>query len=267
MQNQVRILPVVRVGPKDDVTFLQYVRAQFRYYFIMYRTTILHGTVLSVSALCVGALTYTVMTAGRPSLANRPYNIVSKTPAPSIMEALPSDVPTQAEKESWEDDGGNEAAPIAPAPAPAPKSPSGEAYIAKFGPIARAEMQKYGVPASISLAQGLIESRAGTSKLAVNNNNHFGMKCFSRNCKKGHCTNFTDDTHKDFFLKFSNAQQSWRAHSQLLASGRYAKLKRYGRDYRRWAQGLKAVGYATDRTYAQKLIGVIERYNLYRYDR
>lgn len=140
-------------------------------------------------------------------------------------------------------------------------------YIKKFSGIARAEMQKYGVPASICLAQGLIESRAGTSKLAVNNNNHFGMKCFSRNCRKGHCTNFTDDTHKDFFLKFSNAQQSWRAHSQLLASGRYAKLKKYGRDYRRWAQGLKSVGYATDRTYAQKLIGIIERYNLNQYDR
>jgi flagellum-specific peptidoglycan hydrolase FlgJ len=141
------------------------------------------------------------------------------------------------------------------------------AYIQKFSGIAREEMAKYGVPASISLAQGLIESRAGSSKLAVNNNNHFGMKCFSRNCRKGHCTNFTDDTHKDFFLKFPSAQQSWRAHSKLLASGRYAKLKKYGRDYRRWAQGLKSVGYATDRTYAQKLIGIIERYDLHKYDR
>lgn len=140
-------------------------------------------------------------------------------------------------------------------------------YIQKFSGIAREEMQKFGVPASISLAQGLIESRAGASKLAVNNNNHFGMKCFSRNCRKGHCTNFTDDTHKDFFLKFGNAQQSWRAHSKLISSGRYAKLKKYGRDYRRWAIGLKSVGYATDRTYAEKLIGIIERYDLHQYDR
>lgn len=146
-------------------------------------------------------------------------------------------------------------------------SDNSSAYIRKFSGIAREEMAKYGVPASISLAQGLIESRAGSSKLAVNNNNHFGMKCFSRNCRKGHCTNFTDDTHKDFFLKFPTAQQSWRAHSKLLASGRYAKLKKYGRDYRRWAQGLKSVGYATDRTYAQKLIGIIERYDLHQYDR
>lgn len=141
------------------------------------------------------------------------------------------------------------------------------AYIQKFAGIARQEMIQFGVPASISLAQGLIESRAGSSKLAVNNNNHFGMKCFSRNCRKGHCTNFTDDTHKDFFLKFSNPEQSWRAHSKLISSGRYARLKKYGRDFRRWATGLKSIGYATDRTYAEKLIGIIERYDLHQYDR
>ncbi|MBC7774021.1 MAG: glucosaminidase domain-containing protein [Phycisphaerae bacterium] len=140
-------------------------------------------------------------------------------------------------------------------------------YIERYSKIAIGEMQQFGIPASISLAQGLIESRAGTSKLAVSNNNHFGMKCFSRHCKKGHCSNFTDDTHKDFFRKFPNAWESWRAHSQLLASGRYNKLKRHGRDYRAWAYGLKSVGYATDRTYAEKLIGIIDRYDLHKYDR
>ncbi|MBL7826021.1 MAG: glucosaminidase domain-containing protein [Saprospiraceae bacterium] len=141
------------------------------------------------------------------------------------------------------------------------------AYIRKFSGIARQEMLKYGVPASISLAQGLIESRAGTSKLAVQNNNHFGMKCFARNCRKGHCTNHTDDTHKDFFLKFNDPKLSWRAHSILISSGRYAKLKKHGRDYRKWAYGLKSVGYATDRTYAEKLIRTIERYGLNQFDR
>jgi flagellum-specific peptidoglycan hydrolase FlgJ len=140
-------------------------------------------------------------------------------------------------------------------------------YIGRYHKIAREEMAKFGIPASISLAQGLIESRAGTSKLAVSNNNHFGMKCFARNCKKGHCSNHTDDTHKDFFRKFASPWESWRAHSQLLASGRYTKLKRNGRDYRAWAYGLKSVGYATDRTYAEKLIGIIERYDLHQYDR
>lgn len=140
-------------------------------------------------------------------------------------------------------------------------------YIQRYHKIAIQEMKKYGVPASISLAQGLIESRAGTSSLAVNNNNHFGMKCFSKNCKKGHCSNFTDDTHKDFFKKFANPKDSWRAHSELLSSGRYARLRKYGRDYRSWARGLKTAGYATDPNYAGKLIGIIERYDLHQYDR
>ncbi|MEO6759619.1 MAG: glucosaminidase domain-containing protein, partial [Saprospiraceae bacterium] len=139
-------------------------------------------------------------------------------------------------------------------------------YIERFHKIASTEMEKYGVPASICLAQGLIESRAGNSKLAQSNNNHFGIKCFSRHCPKGHCTNFTDDTHKDFFRKYQNAWESWRAHSQMLSSGRYAKLKNYGRDYRQWAYGLKKLGYATDRTYAEKLIEMIQRYNLEQYD-
>jgi len=140
-------------------------------------------------------------------------------------------------------------------------------YINRFSKIAQGEMAKFGIPASISLAQGLIESRAGTSKLAVSNNNHFGMKCFAKNCAKGHCSNHTDDTHKDFFRKYNNAWESWRAHSQLLASGRYEKLKRHGRDYRAWANGLQSAGYATDKKYASKLIGIIERYDLHCYDR
>lgn len=158
----------------------------------------------------------------------------------------------------------NQAAPVA-----ASEMAGGESseYIDRFSKIAIGEMEKYGIPASISLAQGLIESRSGSSKLAVNNNNHFGIKCFSRQCRKGHCSNFTDDTHKDFFRKFNNPWESWREHSKLLASGRYKKLRKYGRDYRQWAYGLKSVGYATDRTYAEKLIGIIERYDLQRFDR
>lgn len=144
---------------------------------------------------------------------------------------------------------------------------SAEEYIDRYAKVARGEMDKFGVPASISLAQGLIESRAGSSTLAQRNNNHFGIKCFSHNCKAGHCSNFTDDSHKDFFRNFKNPWESWRAHSQMISSGRYTKLKKYGSDYRKWAYGLKSVGYATDRTYAEKLIGVIERYNLHRFDR
>lgn len=160
--------------------------------------------------------------------------------------------------------GKNEAAPVSSSAMTAEMTND---YVERFHKIAIGEMEKYGIPASISLAQGLIESRAGMSKLAVNNNNHFGIKCFSRRCGKGHCSNFTDDTHKDFFRKFKSPWESWRAHSQLLASGRYAKLKKHGRDYRKWANGLQSIGYATDRSYARKLIGIIERYDLHQYDR
>ncbi len=141
------------------------------------------------------------------------------------------------------------------------------AYIDEFSATAQREQRELGIPASISLAQGLIESRAGTSKLAKSNNNHFGMKCFSRHCRKGHCSNFTDDTHKDFFRKYPNAMDSWRDHSRMLSKGRYAKLKRHGTNYREWAYGLKSIGYATDRTYAEKLIGVIEKFDLHKFDR
>jgi flagellum-specific peptidoglycan hydrolase FlgJ len=160
--------------------------------------------------------------------------------------------------------GKNEAAPMASSDLATGDS---EGYIGRFSKIARTEMGRYGVPASISLAQGLIESRAGSSKLAKHNNNHFGMKCFSKNCKTGHCSNFTDDSHKDFFRIFKNPWDCWRAHSEMISTGRYAKLRKYGHDYRKWAYGLKSVGYATDHNYAEKLIGVIERHQLYRYDR
>ncbi|MCC6413244.1 MAG: glucosaminidase domain-containing protein [Saprospiraceae bacterium] len=146
-------------------------------------------------------------------------------------------------------------------------SGTAEDYIRRYNNIARIEMEKFGIPASISLAQGLVESRAGTSTLARKNNNHFGIKCFSRNCPGGHCSNHNDDHHKDFFRIFGNPWESWRAHSNMLASGRYAKLKKHGNDYRKWAYGLKSVGYATDGNYAEKLIGIIERYELYKYDR
>lgn len=162
------------------------------------------------------------------------------------------------------DDGGNSYAPVS---ANNLREKQALEYIEKYQLIARAEMEKFEIPASIALAQGLVESRAGTSRLARGNNNHFGMKCFSKKCPTGHCTNATDDHHKDFFRKYGSAWESWRAHSLLLNSGHYSKLKKFGRNYRQWAHGLKSLGYATDRTYAEKLIGMIEKYGLHRFDR
>jgi flagellum-specific peptidoglycan hydrolase FlgJ len=159
---------------------------------------------------------------------------------------------------------GNDAAPISVGGL---KEEQALEYIEKYSKVAQTEMQKFGIPASICLAQGLVESRGGLSTLAKRNNNHFGMKCFSKKCAKGHCSNFKDDHHKDFFRIYKNGWESWRAHSEMLASGRYTTLKKYGKDYEKWAYGLKSLGYATDKTYAEKLIGMIERYELYRFDR
>jgi len=143
-----------------------------------------------------------------------------------------------------------------------------QAYVKRFSKVAENEMKKYGIPASITLAQGLLESNIGKSSLARKNNNHFGIKCFSRNCKKGHCSNHTDDSHKDFFRVYKSTWESYRAHSVLLQAPRYKSLKKLKRtDYKGWAKGLKKAGYATDPRYAEKLINLIEDLDLAQYDK
>ena len=129
------------------------------------------------------------------------------------------------------------------------------------------EMERHGIPVSITLAQGLLESNIGQSRLALENNNHFGIKCFSKSCKKGHCTNFNDDHHKDFFRKFSSVEESYAAHSKVLEKDRYRSLFRLkSNDYKGWARGLRKAGYATDPRYADKLIRIIEDLELYQFD-
>lgn len=142
-----------------------------------------------------------------------------------------------------------------------------KSYVKTFAPIAKKEMKKHGIPASIKLAQGLLESNAGDSRLAQANHNHFGIKCFSQKCKKGHCSNFMDDSHKDFFRKYESAAASYQAHSLFLQKDRYKHLKELGtQNYKGWAHGLKAAGYATDKQYAHKLIRIIEALELYDFD-
>ena len=142
-------------------------------------------------------------------------------------------------------------------------------YVATYAAIAQREMRKFGIPASITLAQGLLESVAGTSRLATETNNHFGMKCFSRSCRKGHCRNFSDDHHKDFFRNYSHPKESFRAHSEFLhENSRYASLFRLQPDdHAAWAHGLAKAGYATDPAYGKKLISLIDRYDLAAYDK
>lgn len=141
-------------------------------------------------------------------------------------------------------------------------------YVARFAPVAVAEMRKFGIPASITLAQALLETNAGESELVRKANNHFGIKCQAKRCPKGHCLNYSDDSHKDFFIKYPNAWGSFRAHSQHLKSKtRYAFLFELSpTDYRGWARGLGQAGYATDKKYAEKLTALIERLDLHRFD-
>ncbi len=142
------------------------------------------------------------------------------------------------------------------------------AYVERFEKVAKSEMEKFGIPASITLAQGLLESNVGASRLATRNKNHFGIKCFSKRCGKGHCSNFTDDSHKDFFRIYRSAWESYRAHSKLLTAKRYSKLYKLKKtDYKGWAKGLKKAGYATDPKYAEKIIALIEDLKLHQYDK
>lgn len=134
-------------------------------------------------------------------------------------------------------------------------------YVKRFAKIAVAEHKRYGIPASISIAQGLLESKAGESSLAKKNNNHFGIKCFSHNCKKGHCSNHSDDTHKDFFRIYPTAWESWRSHSLLIV----AKFPFKGNSSQ-WANHLQNKGYATSKTYAEELIELIELIDLEKFN-
>lgn len=152
-------------------------------------------------------------------------------------------------------------------PAAAQRSPQFEAYIEQFAPIAVSEMQVHGIPASITLAQGLLESGAGTSRLARLGNNHFGIKAASD--WQGPFMTKDDDAQNERFRIYTDAAQSYADHSLFLRNrSRYASLFSLPlTDYKAWAHGLKAAGYATSPTYAQRLIELIETYNLARFDK
>lgn len=140
------------------------------------------------------------------------------------------------------------------------------AYIEQFKQTAQEEAELYGIPVAITLAQGLLESNVGDSKLAKNDNNHFGIKCKSK-CIGCRCANYTDDSKYDMFRVFDTPWYSFREHSKLLNGARYKHLKKLPRsDYKNWAHGLQAAGYATDKRYATKLIKIIEALRLQRFD-
>lgn len=147
-----------------------------------------------------------------------------------------------------------------------PRSSSAEAYIVQYKDIAVSEMNQYGIPASIKLAQALLESGNGNSSLARNANNHFGIKCTS--AWRGKTVLKSDDNPDDCFRVYNSAEESFRDHSEFLLRKRYAELFELDKDdYVGWAKGLKKAGYATNPRYAELLISLIERYGLHQYDR
>ena len=138
-------------------------------------------------------------------------------------------------------------------------------YIDQFKDVAVEEMNAAGIPASITLAQGIIESGSGNSDLAKYANNHFGIKCTSDWSGKNY---FRDDDQKnDCFRVYKDARESFRDHSDFLKRKRYSALFELDKnDYRSWALGLKAAGYATNPKYPDLLINIIDKYQLYQYD-
>lgn len=137
-------------------------------------------------------------------------------------------------------------------------------YVARFIGVAKIEREKFGIPISIILAQGLLESDAGDSKLSQKANNHFGVKTFSNSVP--HIT-MRDDSPHDKFKKYNSAWESYRDHSLLLLKNHYQDLQYLSKtDYVGWAKGLQKAGYATDTEYSKKLIALIENLKLYRLD-
>lgn len=140
------------------------------------------------------------------------------------------------------------------------------AYVLKFKDVAMKEMQLYKIPASITLAQGILESGSGNGRLSVEANNHFGIKCHT--AWTGERIYHDDDEDQECFRKYKSPDYSYRDHSLFLTQRkRYASLFQLRQDdYKGWAYGLRKAGYATDKKYPQKLISLIDRYQLYNYD-
>ena len=139
-------------------------------------------------------------------------------------------------------------------------------YVNTYSKVAINEMKKFGIPASITMAQGILESNSGKGGLAMKSNNHFGIKCHSG--WRGKKVYHDDDKKGECFRKYKNPVKSYRDHSIFLDSrDRYNSLFKIKKNnYVKWAIGLKKAGYATDPAYANKLISIIERYELWKLD-
>lgn len=138
-------------------------------------------------------------------------------------------------------------------------------YVERYADLAVRHQAEYGIPASITLAQGLLESAAGRSRLATGGNNHFGIKC--HDTWTGDTMLRSDDAPNECFRVYASAEESFDDHARFLRGKRYRRLFEFDvTDYASWAKGLRECGYATDPNYASRLITIIERYALYAYD-
>lgn len=139
-----------------------------------------------------------------------------------------------------------------------------QAYISRFSRIAIMEMQKFQIPASIKMGQGLLASQAGENLLATKFNNHFGTLCAGAATA---CGQFTSGSTNAQVKKYESAWEGWRDHSTMISAGPYAALKAHGKDYKKWATGIAKIGYGNNQSYSQQLISVIEQYQLYKLDK
>jgi len=139
-----------------------------------------------------------------------------------------------------------------------------QAYINRFSRIAIMEMQKFQIPASIKMGQGLLASQAGNNLLATKFNNHFGTLCADVETA---CGQFTSGNTNVQVKKYESAWEGWRDHSTMISAGPYTELKKHGKDYKKWAVGIAKIGYGNNQSYSQQLISVIEQYQLYKLDK
>ncbi|MCF1422510.1 glucosaminidase domain-containing protein [Mangrovimonas futianensis] len=195
------------------------------------------------------------------------FNCGSKKKAASVKtkkERVVRNQNTRSATSSTQPKSNNTAPTTTPNTSSSSSSPT-VAYINLYHAVAMEEMKLYGIPASITLAQGILESGSGKGRLSVEANNHFGIKCHDWTGAKIY---HDDDRSQECFRKYNDAKYSFRDHSLFLKERkRYYKLFELDPDdYRGWAKELRAAGYATDRRYPEKLIDLIERYQLHQYD-
>ena len=135
-------------------------------------------------------------------------------------------------------------------------------YVDKYIDIAISEQSQFCIPAEIKLAQGILESGVGESRLTLETNNHFGIKCFYKLCSHKYCKSFNDDLPNELFRGYEFDYQSYRHHSRVLSTWRYYDCIDCGDDLYCWAYNLRQCGYATNENYCEKLIFIIESFNL-----